>query len=59
MYVELVFIEMKNHGGKSNMLLTGYRKKLSRAKCDPSFQSLRCTAYLNEDISEVLPYLNG
>ena len=41
------------------MFLTGYRKELTRGECDPSFQSLHCIAHLDEDISEVLPYLNA
>jgi ArsR family metal-binding transcriptional regulator len=40
------------------MLLTGYRKEIFRAKCNPSFQSIHCFAHLNEDIREVVPYLN-
>jgi len=42
----------------NTMLLTGYRKEIFRPKCNPSFQSVHCFAYLNEDIREVLPYLN-
>lgn len=41
------------------MLLTGYRKNIFRPTCNPSFESVHCTAHLNEDISEVLPYLNA
>jgi ArsR family metal-binding transcriptional regulator len=41
------------------MLLKGYRKEVFRPECNPSFQSLHCIAYLDEDISEVLPYLNA
>jgi ArsR family metal-binding transcriptional regulator len=44
--------------GGGAMLLTGYRKEIFRAKCNPSFQSVHCFAHLNEDIREVLPYLN-
>jgi len=40
------------------MLLTEYRKEMSRPKCNPNFQSVHCVARLDEDISEVLPYLN-
>ncbi|MBW1980056.1 MAG: Fe-S cluster protein [Deltaproteobacteria bacterium] len=40
------------------MLLTGYRKEIFRPECNPQFQSLHCIAHLEEDISEVLPYLN-
>jgi ArsR family metal-binding transcriptional regulator len=41
------------------MLLTGYVKDISLPVCNSSFQSLHCIAYLNEDITEVLPYLNA
>lgn len=39
------------------MLLTGYRKEFCRPP-NPEAQHLRCVAYLNEDIGDVLPYLN-
>jgi len=41
------------------MLLTGYIKKISRPECMPNAVSLHCHADLNEDVSEVLPYLNA
>ncbi len=41
------------------MLLKSYRKEISRPECNPSFQSLHCIAYLDQDIAEVLPYLNA
>lgn len=41
------------------MLLTGYVKYISRPKCNPSSESVHCIARLNEDITEVLPYLNS
>jgi ArsR family metal-binding transcriptional regulator len=40
------------------MLLRGYRKEMFLPKCNPSFTSVHCVAYLDQDISEVLPYLN-
>jgi ArsR family metal-binding transcriptional regulator len=40
------------------MLLQGYTKEMFRPKCNPSFQSVHCVARLEQDISEVLPYLN-
>ena len=40
------------------MLLNGYVKRIFRPTCNPSFESVHCIARLNEDISEVLPYLN-
>ena len=40
------------------MLLQGFKRELFRPKCNPSFQSLHCVAHLDQDISDVLPYLN-
>jgi ArsR family metal-binding transcriptional regulator len=40
------------------VLLKGYRKEIFRPECNPQFQSLHCIAHLDEDITEVLPYLN-
>lgn len=40
------------------MLLKSYTKEVFRAKCNPSFESVHCIAHLEEDIREVLPYLN-
>lgn len=41
------------------MLLKGYRKEIFRPKCNPSFESLHCIAHLDQDIGEVIPYLNA
>jgi ArsR family metal-binding transcriptional regulator len=41
------------------VLLNGYRKEIFRPACNPNFQSVHCYAYLDEDIREVLPYLNA
>jgi len=41
------------------MLLNHYRKEIFRPECNPSFQSLHCIAHLDQDITEVLPYLNA
>jgi ArsR family metal-binding transcriptional regulator len=41
------------------MLLRSYRKEIFRPECNPSFQSLHCIAHLDEDITDVLPYLNA
>ena len=41
------------------MFLKRYRKEVFRPECNPTFQSLHCIAHLDEDISEVLPYLNS
>jgi ArsR family metal-binding transcriptional regulator len=40
-----------------HMLLKQYRKEFCRPP-NPEAQHLRCVAYLDEDISDVLPYLN-
>lgn len=41
------------------MLLTGYHKEIFNPTCNSLFQSVHCIAYLDEDIGEVLPYLNA
>jgi ArsR family metal-binding transcriptional regulator len=41
------------------MLLNSYRKEIFRPECNPAFQSLHCIAHLDQDIREVLPYLNA
>jgi len=41
------------------MLLKSYKKEIFRPECNPEFESLHCIAHLNQDISEVLPYLNA
>lgn len=41
------------------MLLKSYRKEIRRPACNPSSQLLHCIAHLDQDISEVLPYLNA
>jgi ArsR family metal-binding transcriptional regulator len=41
------------------MLLKSYTKEIFRPECNPSFQSLHCIARLDEDIGEVLPYINA
>jgi ArsR family metal-binding transcriptional regulator len=40
------------------MLLTGYSLEIFRSKCNAGAQSLHCFAHLNDDVGEVLPYLN-
>jgi ArsR family metal-binding transcriptional regulator len=40
------------------MFLTGYTTEMFRPKCNPNFESVHCVAHLDQDISEVLPYLN-
>ena len=41
------------------MFLKGYSKEIFRPECNPSFRSLHCIAHLEEDITQVLPYLNA
>ncbi len=41
------------------MLLKGYRKEVVRPECRPEAQSVQCIAHLDEDITEVIPYLNA
>ncbi len=41
------------------MLLKGYRKEVIRPECRPEAQSVHCIAHLDEDITEVIPYLNA
>jgi ArsR family metal-binding transcriptional regulator len=41
------------------MLLKTYKKEIFRPECNPGFESLHCIVYLDQDISEVLPYLNA
>jgi len=41
------------------MLLKTYRKEIFRAECNPSFENVHCHAHLDENIGEVIPYLNA
>ena len=41
------------------MLLKTFKKEIFRPECNPEFESLHCIAYLDQDISGVLPYLNA
>ena len=40
------------------MLLKGYKKEIFKPECNPHFESLHCFAHLENDIREVIPYLN-
>ncbi|HIJ35864.1 MAG TPA: Fe-S cluster protein [Deltaproteobacteria bacterium] len=40
------------------MFLKTYTKEIFRSKCMPSAQSIHCFAHLDENIEEVLPFLN-
>ena len=39
-------------------LISGYHIKIFRPECNPNFQSLHCIIHLENDIRQVLPYLN-
>ncbi|WP_299982727.1 (Fe-S)-binding protein [Desulfobacula sp.] len=41
------------------MLLKTFTKEIFRSKCMPSAESVHCFAHLDEDIQDVLPYLNA
>ncbi len=41
------------------MLLKSYRKEFVRPECRPEAQSVHLVAHLDQDISEVIPYLNA
>ena len=41
------------------MLLKGYRKEFIRPECRPEAEAVHCIAHLDQDISEVMPYLNA
>ena len=41
------------------MLLEGYTKEFVRPECRPEAQSVQLVAHLDQDISEVIPYLNA
>ena len=41
------------------MLLQAYRKEIFRSKCQSTVESLHCFGHLDQDVGEVLPYLNA
>ena len=41
------------------MLLQNYSVEIFRPDCNANFQSLHCHVHLEDDIGEVIPYLNG
>ena len=41
------------------MLLTGYSLEIFKSKCNSDARGVHCFAHLNDDIREVLPYLNS
>lgn len=41
------------------MLLKGYRKEFVRPECRPEAESVHLIAHLDQDITEVLPYINA
>ena len=40
-------------------LLSGWTREITRAECRPEAQTVHCIARLNENIGEVIPYLNA
>ena len=40
------------------MLLHSFTKEIFRPECNPNFTSLHCFAHLDQDVGEVIPYLN-
>lgn len=43
---------------EENVLLNGYTLEIFRSKCNSGAQTLHCFAHLDDDVGEVLPYLN-
>ena len=41
------------------MLLRSYHKEVIRPECRPEAESVHCIAHLDQDIGEVIPYLNA
>jgi ArsR family metal-binding transcriptional regulator len=41
------------------VLLESYRKEIFRSKCQSTVESLHCFGHLDQDVREVLPYLNA
>ncbi|MBU0995858.1 MAG: Fe-S cluster protein [Proteobacteria bacterium] len=41
------------------MILKNYTKKIFRVECNPGFEGVHCIAQLEQDVGEVLPYLNA
>jgi len=41
------------------MLLTGYSLEIFKSKCDSSARGVHCFAHLENNVSEVLPFLNS
>ena len=41
------------------MLLKAYRKEIFRSKCQSTVEALHCFGHLDQDIREVIPYLNA
>lgn len=40
-------------------LLSGWTREITRAECRPEARTVHCIARLNENIGEVIPYLNA
>jgi len=41
------------------MLLKSYRLEIFNSECNPGAMTVHCFAYLDQDVSGVLPYLNS
>lgn len=41
------------------MFLGGYSLEIFKSKCDSNAKGVHCFVHLEDDISEVLPYLNS
>jgi ArsR family metal-binding transcriptional regulator len=52
-------ILLKHRGKEAFMLLSGYRKQVSRPECNPNSVALSCTAHLSVDVTEAIPYVNA
>jgi ArsR family metal-binding transcriptional regulator len=44
--------------GEAQMLLTGYSLEIFKSKCHSEAKGVHCFAHLNDDVREVLPFLN-
>ena len=49
---------MPEPAAENRPLISGYDIKIFRPECNPNFQSVHCIIHLENDIREVLPYLN-
>jgi ArsR family metal-binding transcriptional regulator len=45
--------------GRESMILKNYRKEIFRSRCDSGAMSLHCYAHLDQDVGDVLTFLNS